>query len=320
MVAMSAADEPREDPDPFRLEDEGKEARPARLPADAPPSAAPSPAAPSEAPPSAVPLAAFERNGVGGDAEDVSTLTVRERQDPAARSRPGPVEKPAGWPLEALSFPLRGKGLPRLLIGTAAFVVVDLLRGAGPFWAFCGWMGFLALVAYLLRVETRIVATTATGRDEMPSLSVEEGWDEALVPYLKFLALVAVLLFPLLLVFLLPMVFPALGRTPSLDALLVLGVALALYLPIVLLARALDDASLRYPLRAIPWMLRGAPACILVAAGWAGIGFVGWVEGKAAVESVVLAVLLAAALRFASLWLVAVGARALGVVGRRVPV
>src|SRR5438105_385343 len=135
--------------DRFRLEDEAPEPVPA-----------PSPPGPAGSEPLAEPPAPRREEG-----HEVSAVPVRERIDPGARTRPGPLPPPPGWPKEALRYPLRGRGILSLLLGAAVLAAADLLTRAN---AFLGAVAKTFLLAWVLRWQMRAVVSTAGGDDRPP--------------------------------------------------------------------------------------------------------------------------------------------------------
>src|SRR5438105_2886930 len=98
--------------DRFRLEDEEESARK--------PAPAPLPTQPAGSEPPLRPPAPRRDEG-----HEVSAVPVRERLDPSARTKPGALERPPGWPREALRYPLRGRGVLSLLLGAAVLAAAD---------------------------------------------------------------------------------------------------------------------------------------------------------------------------------------------------
>jgi hypothetical protein len=248
------------------------------------------------------------------DGHGVSTATVRERTAPGSVAPAGPIAPPAGWPGEVWTFPWRGSGALRWTLVLAVFAAVDALAGWN---AFVGWAAKLAALLYLVRLQIRVVATSATGRDETPAVGVDGSWEEFFGPALRFLLVALVTLLPAFVAWTLPMVLPMVVQGTPGTLLAVLVAAPLLYLPPVLLGAAFGDLSMKWPHRALPWLARGLPACLLVAAGWVVLVLVEVAIAATMPWGSGMRFLAHLALRAASLYGVAVGGRALGVVGRR---
>ena len=94
------------------------------------------------------------------------------------------------------------------------------------------------------------------------------------------------------------------------------GLALLLA-PVVVLGAATGNRRMLWPWGALPWLFRGFQTCLVVMLGWAGL--VGAEIAVAWLPTTSLGASFAAclALRLLSLFLLLVGARALGVLGRR---
>lgn len=265
-----------------------------------------------------------------GEAHVVSTETVRERKDPASRTRPGPLAVPPGWPREAFAYPLRDRMGFGVAVG--AWVVLDVLGG---FNAALGWLAMVVVVPFLVRWQARAVARTASGSDVAPG-TVDVGLD-ARGTDVRYALEGAVWTgegfraFGLFVLYLLPAAVPFLApflRSPSspdrtgaetfwMWAFVV--VPLVVVAPSFLLGGAFDDRELQKPWVALRWFLRGPLAFLAVALSWvvvlAANTLVSWVAWRA--SGLLALALVAAVSRAAGVYALLLGARFLGVLGRR---
>lgn len=306
-------------PDPFQLEPEQVVAKPIPpMPVD------------TEATQAALQGPPTLAKVVGKDGEEriVSTQTLRERKDPNARTRSGPVPLPPGWPREALSYPVRDRLTFLTVVG--AWAAVDTL---GALSTVLGWILGILAYAFAARWQLRAVARSATGDDVAPdpaSVPTEDIVGGAPstrfgAPALTYERVRRPLVF---LLYLLPAAVPFLApylrspsnpvRTGGETALMVATVAAALLVvaPAFLLAAAFDDRELEKPWVAARWFLRGPLAFVAVAVGWAVV-LVGSLAVGAASSSVVATLFASLAARAASVYALLVAARLLGVLGRR---
>lgn len=289
------------DPRPFELEPE-----PAPRPRSHSPADTPATLAAAAAPP------VLERiGGDDGEARVVSTKTLKERLDPASRSRPGPLPPPPDWPREALRFPLRRKAP---FLGALAFgVAADLCQRVNPF---LGGLAWLLVTALHLQWQVRSVARTATGDDAAPAL-LAFGFEPAA---LRWAGLFLVSFAPALIAFFVPYLRDLSNpvRSPGETAFLVAAVAipLAVLFPAAMLGCAFDDRSFARPLVALRWFLRGILPFLSVPVAW-GVVALGHVANPAGIGAVAGLVGLSVVLRGAGLFALLVSARGLGVLGRR---
>jgi len=274
--------------DPFELEPEDERQR-TQLPL--PPDPGPKP------PPEATPE-------VGADV-DVRTVAER-RGEVRPRGADAVLGPPPGWPGEALRFPFQKPGPGFFAAGLIALVALDLL-GLVEVLRFPGWTAKLLLLMFVLRAQFHVIGTSAAGRDR------PEGWQGALAfgrdelgPYLRTLGFFAGVLAPGTVLWAFEKVTPGL-------LLLALG---SMYAAIVALGAALRDARLKWPWRALPWMVRRPLHCLAGSLGWWVLlgseialsrlvheGF--WIYGFVAII-----------LRIACLYALLLSARVIGVMGR----
>jgi hypothetical protein len=312
--------DPPKDPaaDPFRLEPEEVRARP--LPPVVEDTA--ETVAKEQAPPT-------EAKVVGKDGEErvISTRTLRERKDPDARTRPGPLPLPPGWPQEALSYPVRRPAAFAAVV--AAWVAAD---AAGAVNVLLGWVAAVAATVLAARWQVRAVARTATGDDVAPAPTAAPSEDaDAPAPralgrtefnidrwrrvgwFLLYLAPAAV---PILAPYLRSPSNPVRSGGEVAFLCVVLGFALLVMAPSFVLAVAFDDRDLEKPWHAARWFLRGPLAFVAFGVGWAVV-----LGGSALVfarwGSFLGTVALAVPARAAGAYALLLAARLLGVLGRR---
>ena len=241
--------------------------------------------------------------GIGTEAVDART--VAERRGAEVPRGNEAVPQPADWPSEALTFPLRPPGGAFLLVGVGVLVPLDALGVTSL--AFAAYLLKLLLVAFVLRAQIFVVASSAAGRDE------PVGWQRALEfsaddlwPFVRTLLFFVLLLAPgcLVLVY---------GSTPL--GLLLLGAG-SMYASVVALGAALQVSSLKYPWTAIGWMVAHPLPCLIGSLGW-------WlfVLTEASLEGLsdqglMLIAFLSIVLRAVCFYGLLVSARFLGVMGR----
>lgn len=240
------------------------------------------------------------------DGAEVDSRTVAERRGEELVPRGNEeVAAPLDWPAEAFSFPFRPPGGMFLLVGVVVLVLLDLLE-LTPL-AFVGFLLKLLLVAFVLRAQIFVIASSAAGRDR------PVGWQRALDfeaddlwPFVRTCLAFVLLFAPGCLV--LKFGNPVLG-------LLLLGVG-SMYAGVVALGVALQEPSLKYPWRAFAWMGAHPVPCLVGSLGW-------WlfVLTEASLQSVsdqgpLLFGFLSIVLRGACFYGLLVSARFLGVMGR----
>ena len=290
----------------FRLEDEDGD-----LPSGQKPTARPSLPS-SESSPASPPRARRD------DGPEVSAVPFRERLDPGSVTKPGRLAPPPGWPGEALFYPLRGRGFLSLAIGAAVIASADVLTRSN---AFLGAIVKVLLLVWVLRWQMRTIVATASGDDRPPRAydgSAFEGENlGALLGVLVRLLLYAV---PAGVAFVRPyLIDPKDGAHDARSLALVIGLAAlaALFAPVMMLGAATGNRRMLWPWGAIPWLFRGFFTCVAVAVGWASLVAVEILVTRLPEASLVDIALRCFALRVASVHLLLVGARALGVLGRR---
>jgi hypothetical protein len=292
-------------PEPFRIEGEdGTERGPAR------------PLGPV-VPTGPVPAPEHARDP---DRPEVSAVPVRERLDPSARTVRGALPPPAGWPGEAWRYPLRGRGALSLSIGALAFALADAASGANPF---VGGVLKVGLYAVLFLWTVRAVADTADGKDVPPPISAAASLEpDGLAGLLRFGVVTALYAAPAVVIAVKPWLEDPRDPSypPATVALLAFVLAATLLVgPVVVLGHALSMPRLAWPWHAAAWVVRGFRAVLAVAAGWAVLVGVEAVVARTSAGAAGTAFALHLALRALSLLVVAAGARALGVLGRRLP-
>ena len=187
--------------------------------------------------------------------------------------------------------------------------------------AFLGALVWLPLVVLVLRWQVRAVAATATGGDEAPvAFDPKDLEPEALRGLLRIALRAVAYVAPAGLVLLTAWLESPGGPGPSAGTWILAGLLLAAGLwlwPVLLFAEALGSPSLGWPWQAFPWALRGARACAFVAGSWALLAFGTWLALPLARLPVVAAFPLLLLWRGAALAGALIGARGLGVLGRR---
>jgi hypothetical protein len=245
---------------------------------------------------------------------------VRERLDPASRTLRGALPPPPGWPGEAWRYALRGRGALSLLLAALVFAGADALTVQN---AFLGGVAKVLLYAVLFLWTVRAVADTADGRDAPPAVSAVASLEpDGLAGLLRLLVVTALYLAPAAVIAVKPwLVDPrAPAYPPETVALLAFVLAATVLVgPIVVLGHALSMPRIAWPWNAVAWIARGFGAVLAVVAGWAACAGVEWVVATRSAGAAGTAFALHAGLRVASLVVVAAGARALGVLGRRLP-
>lgn len=242
----------------------------------------------------------------GAASADVDARTVAERRGQGLVPRGNEqVPAPADWPAEAFSFPLRAPGGMFILVGVAALVPLDAMGVTAL--AFVGYLLKLLLVAFILRAQIFVIASSAAGRD------VPSGWQRALDfdaddlgPFVRTLLVFVLLLAPGSLVLLF-------GNVVA--GLLLLGVG-SMYASVVALGAALQVPSLKFPWTAFAWMGAHPLPCLAGSIGW-------WlfVLTEASLQGLgeqglLLLVFLSIVLRGVCFYGLLVSARFLGVMGR----
>jgi len=289
---------------PFGLEDDGPPP-PRKMPPPPPPEPedeGPEPATPPRR---------------GAPELDVDRRTVRERLGTEDLPDRPPDEDPAGWPLEALRYPLR-RPIRTLGIAAAAWTLADLLGRTNVFVAA---LLKLPLAVALLRLQMRAALATADGKDSPPPAFVASDLQpEALADVFR----VVLRLF----LFLLPAGFTVLGTlmaSPSdpdfggSKGLLAGSLALAglLFAPIALLGIAFGRRSWTWPWGGLVPLARGLVPCVTTVLGWCAAVLAERLVARMYGAPVALFVIGSLGLRLAVVAWQLVGARGLGVLARR---
>ncbi len=239
--------------------------------------------------------------------EVVDTRTVAERKgDVRERGADERLPPPAGWPSEALAFPLRKPGPACVALGVMALFLLDLL-GTADALRFPGWILKLFLLMFLLRMQFRVIGTSAAGRDG------PEGWREALAfdreelsQYWRTMAFFAIALVPGTVLWLF-------GQVGLGIALLAVG---SMYGAVVALGAALRDPALKWPWRALTWVVTRPVHCLLGSLGWWVLLVVEIALHNLLDDGPVVYGFVAVVLRSACLYALLVSARVIGVMGR----
>jgi hypothetical protein len=288
---------------PFELDD-APEPHPASTPLHAEPRT-PTPASPPMRPP-----------GPPGEVE-VSDQTVAERQGRAVERIAGVRPLPEGWPLEALGYPWRGAGAVRWLIATAVIFGLDLV-GWSPSLRFLGWILKVPALLFVVRWQLDLAGMSAAGHDApgsaQPTLALDR---QGIGTFVRLLRWAAFLVAPSAILWLIGprWIGIAKGTDAPMFALLVLASA---WLAVIALATAVEAPHLKRPWVTLLWIVRRPVHLLAASAGWWGLAATEvWMPAIAG-DGQGPAVMLGALLRAASVALVMVSARVLGVLGRRV--
>ncbi len=321
-----------EEQKPFRLEGEEEQTSAGAPYPPAPPRPAPPPPSPAAArappppppptppAPERTPVPRTRRPRPDENRREVSTLTVREKGGDTFRATPGPVPPPRHWPSEAAIYPFRRWGLSLLGAGIL-FALADWLTA---FNAFLGGLAKVFLYAFLFLWTVRAVATTAGGHDRPPPLTSVMNLDpDGLAGLLQFLVTLLLYLAPAGYFLVKPILVDPKhpvwdGSTQATIAALLAFALLAA--PIVVLGHALSLRKMAWPWRAVVWVVRGLPTCLLVTLSWAACVGAEWFVSVRAHEKPEEALPIYLGLRLANFYVVWVAARALGVLGRRLSV
>jgi hypothetical protein len=137
----------------------------------------------------------------------------------------------------AFVYPCKGSGILMLIVATAVFVVLDLMR----------WMPCMVLIlkllmlGYLCAYYISVIGSTAAGEDELPDWPDFSGfWDSMIRPLLLLLAAVVVSYIPLFLCVFIAIGWAFVGNVELTSFWVIIGVVCGmLYLPMSLLAIAM---------------------------------------------------------------------------------
>jgi|GEM_PF-3164500 len=268
----------------------------------------------------AVPSAGGESSRMrssGGPEGLIDERTFAEKHGQAVERVAGVRDHPPGWPLEALRYPVRGRGVALLLGATGALFALDLL-GWPESLRFLGWLLKLPVLLFVVRWQLDLAGMSAAGRDEpvgwMRALALDR---QGLNVYVRLLLWFGVTMLPSRVLWLLgPRMFGFLPSTRALElVLLILGSA---WLAVIALAIAVEEPRLKRPWVTLVWLVRRPFTFLVASLGWWGLGvtevalsaLAGSGEGSTLPAGVVL--------RAASVYVLMVSGRVLGVLGRRV--
>jgi hypothetical protein len=220
------------------------------------------------------------------------------------------------WPREAFSYPARGAGWVYLLGCAAALVALDLLVWS-PGLAFLSWLLKLPVLLFVLRWQIDLVGMTAAGRDEpvgfLRALALDRDGLAALRRLLLWLVLTSS---PLWVSHLLDHVLGLAGFSRGL--VLAAAVAGSLWFAVVVVGVAVSEPALARPWTTVGWILRHPFALLVGSLGWWALALVEIALAGLAAGGGWAGVPAGVGLRLASVYVLMVSARALGVVGRAV--
>jgi hypothetical protein len=253
----------------------------------------------------------------GGPEGLIDERTFEEKHGQAVERVAGVRDYPPDWPKEALVYPLRGPGLALLVGATGALFALDLL-GWPDSLRFLAWLVKTPVLLFVVRWQLDLVGMSAAGRDEPVGFTRALSLDrQGMNVYVRFLLWFCVTMLPSRVLWLLgPSVTGILPRTGALEVgLLILGSA---WLAVIALATAVEEPRLKRPWVTVVWLFQRPFTCLAGSLGWWGLGvtevamsaLAGSGEGATIPAGVVL--------RAASVYLLMVSGRLLGVLGRRV--
>ncbi len=282
-----------------------------------PESASPSPIASREpAPPPPATLDAPPRAPAGPDLV-IDERTFEEKHGQAVERVAGVRDYPADWPKEALSYPVRGQGVALLAGATGALFALDLL-GWPDSLRFLAWLLKTPVLLFVVRWQLDLVGMSAAGRNE------PVGWTRALSldrqgmnVYVRFLLWFCVTMLPSRVLWLLgPSMLGVLSQTGALEVgLLIVGSA---WLAVIALGTAVEEPRLKRPWVTVVWLVRRPFTCLAGSLGWWGLGVTEVAMSALAGSGDGATIPAGVVLRAASVYLLMVSGRVLGVLGRRV--
>ena len=235
--------------------------------------------------------------------DEPGARTVAERRGTAVEATPDALPPPPDWPREMFSFPLRKPG-PAIFAGIGGtFVLADLV-GALPDLAFPARILVVLTWVCALRVQAKVIGQSAAGQDRPVR------WHDALQLDMQGLTPLARYMAVYVLCFVLPNMLYAWLDTHA-GTLVALGASPLL--AVVTLGWALGDRSLKWPWNTLAWLVRRPFEFVVGALGWWALWY-----GQLAIDAtdLPLRVVVSPAARFASLYLLLVSARAIGIAGR----
>jgi pSer/pThr/pTyr-binding forkhead associated (FHA) protein len=254
--------------------------------------------------------AAVESSPVGRTAADAiaAIAPVWEESPSFYRQIPG-----------AFAYPFKRNGIILLGIGTVVFTILDFLSG----FKMPGRGGFFSLTmtvvstGYLFAYMQKIIAHTAQGEDELPEFpDFTDWWSDIILPFLLFTGTIVVSLVPIFIVG-----FWALENEAMALAIFPAAVIGGFYLPMALLAVAVTDNFLALsPHVVLPSILRVFLPYLLT---FLLLGFLAGLRIGGGIASdlvpltqIALKLLVTLAMGFASLYLLTVEMRLLGLLFR----
>ena len=229
--------------------------------------------------------------------------TLAERKGSAVPTTPDALPPPPNWPGEVFSFPLRKPGRSFFVGVGGAFVLADYLSAAGPL-LFVSYVLWVVIWVCALRAQAAVVGQSAAGKDG------PVGWQSAME--LDFTGLSATARFVVF--YVLGWILPFwLARLFGLDGAVWVAVVLSPYLAVLMLGWATGDRTLKWPWKALAWIARRPLEFLVGALGWWALWY-----GQQLImfQPLPLLLVLSPIIRFASLYVLLVSARAIGVAGR----
>ena len=261
------------------------------------------PPAPS-VPARSTPMPAVPLDTPAGEPEGPDERTLAERKGTAVPTTTDALPAPPGWPGELVSFPLRPPGPTFLCAMGGSFVIVDLMA-CFTFLVFPAFVLLILMWVFCLRAQQGVIGKSAAGKDS------PIGWLNALE--LDYGALRQMWVFGLVFIvlFLSPLAL-AMKWLPGTTIALVLSP----YLAVAMLGWSLGDHTLVRPWKALPWLARRPLEFVVGTLGWWALWYGGALIGPAYEHGPPAVLMASAAVRAATIYLLLVSARAIGVAGR----
>lgn len=240
------------------------------------------------------------------DPQGVDERTLDERLGRHVPIRSGPLPPPPGWPGEALRFALLPTGPAFIAMAVTLLVVVDCL-GVPANLRFAAWLLKFGFYALLLRAQIGVAGQSAAGRDTplgwVKALAFDREDLRRLVGVLTTIGFAAVPALVLLLINLVPWA-------------VLLFAAASVYGVVAALGWAVSDPSLRWPWNALTWIGSRPLHCLVVASSWWIVIATEFAIRGLQAQGLVLTAFVALILRAVNAYVLLLGARVLGVMGR----
>lgn len=248
------------------------------------------------------------------DKPEVDARTLEEKLGRAPVRAAGVLPPPLHWPLEVLRYPFRGHGPGYLMGATVGLFALDLLLWADSL-VFLSWLLKPVALLFVVRWQLDLIGHTAAGRDE-PS-----GWAHALEVHkqgVKDFGWLVIQCFATVLPTLALRTLRWLNWTQHTEAwevgFLVVGSA---WISVLALSSALEDSRLKRPWVTLSWIFYRPLTCLAGSLGWWALGITEVAVLALAKSGTWASVPAGLVLRGASVYMLLLSARILGVLGRR---